>query len=132
MKLPAIRRELLRFAAVSLSFARSLRRSICEANTVDANLSEKHPCSVSAKPQAPTSLPDPNNLRDVLAYWMRLKRVEKGWSQERLAMECDLDRTYVSAVERSRWNVSLSNIERFAQALDAEPWMLLRPPNAGE
>lgn len=101
----------------------------CEANTVDANLSEKHPCSVSAKPQAPTSLPDPNNLRDVLAYWMRLKRVEKGWSQERLAMECDLDRTYVSAVERSRWNVSLSNIERFAQALDVEPWTLLRPPD---
>lgn len=105
---------------------------ICEANTVDANLSEKHPRSVSAKPQAPTSLPDPNNLRDVLAYWMRLKRVEKGWSQERLAMECELDRTYVSAVERSRWNVSLSNIERFAQALDVEPWMLLRPPNGSE
>ena len=87
---------------------------------------------MSAKPQAPTSLPDPNNLRDVLAYWMRLKRVEKGWSQERLAMECDLDRTYVSAVERSRWNVSLSNIERFAQALDVEPWMLLRPPNGSK
>lgn len=111
---------------------RPSRVPICEANTVDANLSEKHPRSVSAKPQAPTSLPDPNNLRDVLAYWMRLKRVEKGWSQERLAAECDLDRTYVSAVERSRWNVSLSNIERFAQALDVEPWMLLRPPNRND
>jgi hypothetical protein len=30
-------------------------------------------------------------------------------------MEYDLDRNYVSAVERSRWNVSLSNIERFAR-----------------
>jgi len=47
-------------------------------------------------------------------------------------MERELERTYVSAVERSRWNVSLSNIERFAQALDMEPWMLLRPPNRND
>ena len=100
----------------------------CEANSVDANVSEMHPDEVSAKPQPPTQLPDPDNLRDVLAYWVRLKRVEKGWSQERLALECELDRTYVSAVERSRWNVSLSNMERIAQALDTEVWMLLRAP----
>ena len=81
-----------------------------------------------AKPRLPASLPDPNNLRDILAYWLRLRRVQKGWSQERLALECDLDRTYVSAVERLRWNVSLSNIERFAQALEVPPWTLLAPP----
>ena len=38
------------------------------------------------------------------------------------------DRTYVSAVERHRWNVSLANVERFAQALDVPPWRLLVPP----
>jgi len=43
-------------------------------------------------------------------------------------MECDLDRTYVSAVERARWNVSLGNIERLASALGTKPWLLLRPP----
>ncbi|WP_425293608.1 helix-turn-helix domain-containing protein [Lampropedia puyangensis] len=43
-------------------------------------------------------------------------------------MECELDRTYVSAVERSRWNVSLSNIEKIAKALDVAPWALLKPP----
>ena len=90
-----------------------------------------HPAGVSAKPQPPTQLPDPDNLRDVLAYWVRLNRVARGWSQERLALECELDRTYVSAVERSRWNVSLSNIERLAQALDVEVWTLLRPPRSG-
>ena len=63
-------------------------------------------------------LPDSNNLRDVLAYNIRLLRVGKGWSQEELSSQCGLDRTYVSAVECSRWNVSLSNIERMAQALD--------------
>ncbi|MDR2112013.1 MAG: helix-turn-helix domain-containing protein [Candidatus Accumulibacter sp.] len=83
---------------------------------------------VSAKPSPPAALPDPDNLRDVLAYWIRLRRFERGWSQERLAMECDLDRTYVSAVERSRWNVSLSNIERLATALEVPAWTLLMPP----
>lgn len=83
---------------------------------------------MSAQPSGPTRLPASDNLREVLAYWIRLLRVEKGWSQERLALECELDRTYVSAVERSRWNVSLSNIERFAQALDVQPWTLLCPP----
>lgn len=63
----------------------------------------------------------------MLAYHVRLLRVEKGWSQERLALECELDRTYVSAVERCRWNISLSNIERIAQALDVPPWKLLQP-----
>ena len=53
--------------------------------------------------------------------------MKKGWSQERLAMECELDRTYVSAVERERWNVSLSNIDRFALALDVSAWELLKP-----
>ena len=80
---------------------------------------------MSAKPTPPTHLPDPDNLRDVFAYWVRLKRVEKGWSQERLALECELDRTYVSAVERSRWNVSLANIDRIAQALDVKAWTLI-------
>ena len=102
--------------------------SICEANSVDKNVSEFNHQGVSAKPTPPSQLPDPSNLRDVLAYWIRLKRVDRGWSQERLALECELDRTYVSAVERSRWNVSLSNIERFAQALNVEAWTLLKPP----
>ena len=82
---------------------------------------------MSAKPKPPTTLPAPDDLRGVLAFNVRLLRVEKGWSQEALALECGLDRTYVSAVERSRWNVSLSNIEALATALGVQPWMLLKP-----
>ncbi len=85
---------------------------------------------MSAKPKPPTETPDPGDLRGVLAFNVRLLRVGKGWSQEALALECDLDRTYVSAVERSRWNVSLSNIEVLAKALGVEPWALLKPPDA--
>ncbi|ARK71128.1 MULTISPECIES: helix-turn-helix domain-containing protein [Burkholderia] len=83
---------------------------------------------MSAKPKPPTELPSPDDLRGVLAFNVRLLRVQRGWSQERLALECGLDRTYVSAVERSRWNVSLSNIEAIAKALEVQPWALLKPP----
>lgn len=85
-----------------------------------------------AKPSGPTRLPASDNLRDVLAYQIRLLRVEKGWSQERLAHECGLDRTYVSAVERSTWNIALGNIERLANALGVEAWTLLQPPEGAK
>lgn len=81
-----------------------------------------------AKPTPPTRLPDPSDPREVLAYWVRLLRVQKEWSQETLAHECGLDRTYVSAIERCKWNVSLSNIERLAHVLGVAPWTLLKPP----
>lgn len=58
--------------------------------------------------------------------------MEQGWSQEQLAFECGLDRTYVSAIERSRWNVSLSNIEKMAAALKVKPWTLLVPVDVAD
>lgn len=82
---------------------------------------------MSAKPSPPQFKPDSNDLRGVLAYRVRSLRVRKEWSQERLALECELDRTYVSAVERSQWNISLGNIERLAAALEVAPWELLVP-----
>ena len=82
---------------------------------------------MSAKPSPPKKKPAKNDLRGILAWHIRTLRVEKGWSQEKLALACDLDRTYVSAVERSVWNVSLANIERLAETLGVEPWMLLVP-----
>lgn len=84
---------------------------------------------VSRKPVGPEQLPSAKaSTREVLAYWIRLKRVQKGWSQERLAQECELDRTYVSAVERCRWNVSLSNMEKLGEALGMPVWAMLVNP----
>ena len=82
---------------------------------------------MSNKLTAPTQLPDETDLRAVLAYNMRLFRVGKGWSQEELARQCGLDRTYVSAVERKRWNIAMSNIEKIAIALGVYPYQLLLP-----
>lgn len=83
---------------------------------------------MSARPTPPSHLPDPEDLRAVLAYNIRARRVALGLSQEQLAFECGRDQTYVSAVERSVWNVSLANIEKIAVALTMEPWRLLKPP----
>jgi len=78
------------------------------------------------------SKPKPNqfekSLRGALAYNIRLLRFENGISQEELAFRCELDRTYISAVERCIWNVALGNIEKIADALNVEPWQLLVPP----
>lgn len=56
---------------------------------------------------------------------MRLLRAERGWSQERLAAEAGLNRTYLSAVERSEQNISVDNIYRIAEGLGIEGWQLL-------
>lgn len=48
---------------------------------------------------------------------MRRLREAKKMSQESLAHEAGLDRTYVSSVERGKRNISLENIERLAKAL---------------
>jgi transcriptional regulator with XRE-family HTH domain len=68
------------------------------------------------------------SLRGALAYNIRLLRFENGLSQEELAFRCELDRTYISAVERCIWNVALGNVEKIAEALNVEPWQLLVPP----
>jgi transcriptional regulator with XRE-family HTH domain len=53
-------------------------------------------------------------------------RAARGLSQEALAHECGLNRTYLSGVERSERNISIDNIARIAKGLGVEPWKLLR------
>ncbi len=52
-------------------------------------------------------------------FGARVRKLRKalGWSQEALALKCDLDRSYVGAIERGESNVSLINIQRLAEGL---------------
>ena len=52
-------------------------------------------------------------------------RKEIGWSQERLALESGLARSYLGGVERGQRNVALLNIVRLARALGKPPSDLL-------
>lgn len=46
-------------------------------------------------------------------------RLKQGFSQEDLASLCELDRTYISGIERGKRNISLLNILKLAGALQS-------------
>jgi len=67
----------------------------------------------------------PSKLRRVVADNVRRLRSGLAVSQEWLAAEAGLHRTYIGAVERAERNLSLDNIERLAKALRVSPAELL-------
>jgi transcriptional regulator with XRE-family HTH domain len=56
---------------------------------------------------------------------VRALRKKRGMSQEHLALEAELDRTYISQVERGRRNISVINLCRLAHVLGIPPGALL-------
>jgi len=81
----------------------------------------------------------PRILRSVaedarVLFGRRLRELRKqaGLSQEALAHEAGLDRSYVGGVERGEYNISLLNICRLADALDLSPEELLKFSNNGK
>lgn len=56
----------------------------------------------------------------VVARNLRRLRVRKGLSQEVLAVDAGIDRTYVSRLERGLENPTIGVLDRLAAALDAE------------
>jgi transcriptional regulator with XRE-family HTH domain len=54
--------------------------------------------------------------------WNRIRKLrkEKNISQEQLGFKSKLHRTYLSAIERWLKNVSVTNIEKIANALEVE------------
>ena len=63
----------------------------------------------------PTRVPSP--LLRAFGRAVRRLRTARGVSQERLAEEVGIHRTYIGDVERGLRNVGLLNIDRIAQAL---------------
>lgn len=66
-------------------------------------------------------------LRQLFAINVRRRRKELKLSQERLAFEAGLHRTYISGIERGVRNVGLDNVGVIARALGVEPFELLVP-----
>jgi len=56
-------------------------------------------------------------------------RIEKGLSQEALALSADLDRTYIPSIEKGERNVSITVIEKIAKALNVKISILFDEKN---
>lgn len=52
-------------------------------------------------------------------------RLKKGFSQEKLALECGLDRTFISMLERGLRQPSLTTLVKIANTLQIKPSKLL-------
>ena len=53
-------------------------------------------------------------------------RKQIGWSQEKLALESGIARSYLGGVERGQRNIALVNICRLADALSVNPSELMQ------
>jgi transcriptional regulator with XRE-family HTH domain len=62
-----------------------------------------------------------------LAERVKTLRIELGISQESMALEAGIDRTYASQIERGISNPSLRVICAVAEVLKVEPTDLLKP-----
>lgn len=57
---------------------------------------------------------------------LRKYREEKGISQEKFAELAGLHRTYISDIERFQRSISLKNIQKIAEALEIEAYLLFK------
>ncbi|WP_071831162.1 helix-turn-helix domain-containing protein [Pararhizobium antarcticum] len=60
------------------------------------------------------------DVRQRIGWNLRRLRVAKGLSQERLALEAEIDRSYVGRVERGTENVTVGALEAFSAILDID------------
>ena len=70
-------------------------------------------------------LPDSKNQLKAFGLRVRKFREALDWSQDQLAEQADLHRTYISGLERGERNVSVLNILRLARALKTTPGKIL-------
>ncbi len=75
---------------------------------------------------------DKSGIVTILAENVRRRRKAAELSQEKLAFEAGLDRTYISQVERRQRNVTIEVLARLAKALGTTADQLLIPTRKGK
>ena len=68
------------------------------------------------------------DLRETFATNLRRLRNSKGWSQDELAHEAKISRSYLSQLEKGGYYVSIKIIGRLAAKLGVEPDEFLKRP----
>jgi transcriptional regulator with XRE-family HTH domain len=72
------------------------------------------------------------DLRERFAYNLRRLRHERGLSQDDLAYEAEVSRSYLSQLEKGVFHASLKVIGKLAAALRVDPAELLRAQPTGK
>lgn len=67
-------------------------------------------------------------IREVLALNLRTLRQQQKLSQEALAHRAELDRTYISSLERGLYAATIDVVDKLAGVLGVEAADLLRRP----
>lgn len=57
-------------------------------------------------------------IKEQFGQRLRQYRTAKGYSQEKFAHVCGMDRTYIAGIESGKRNISIENANRLAQALN--------------
>lgn len=68
------------------------------------------------------------DAKTILGWNLRRLRVERGLSQERLALAAGIDRAYVGRIERGNENVTIARLEDLARVLDVPIAALFETP----
>jgi transcriptional regulator with XRE-family HTH domain len=72
------------------------------------------------------------NGRALIAWNLRRIRVKRGLSQERLAFDAEVDRSYVGGLERHEENPTVDLLDRLAKTLEVPIAELFKQPRAGD
>lgn len=67
-------------------------------------------------------------IREVFALNLKSLRQARGLSQEELAHRAEVDRTYISSLERCIYGASIDVVDRLAKVLDVDAADLLKRP----
>ena len=57
-------------------------------------------------------------IKEKVGQRIKELRKKQGLSQEEFAFKCELDRTYITSLERGKRNISLINLEKIAKAFN--------------
>jgi len=67
-----------------------------------------------------------NGIAKAFGKQVRTLRTARGWSQESLADQAKMHRTYIWGIERGARNPSLRHVAKLADAFDVPLWTLFK------
>lgn len=66
----------------------------------------------------------PTDPKILFGQRLTMLRKARGWSQEQLALQSGMARSYLGGVERGQRNIALENIVKLAKTLELRPSVL--------